>query len=228
MDPILFYGVPQGCSFGSIVVLEWLGRPYRLCRIVMPEDAQGKLFGRVNTLRETPSLMLEDGSIFSQSSAILLNLARRDPARLGDPADDRLTEMLSYLTTSFFAAFSPLWGAFEMAENPPIQTMLRARGHDGVTKAFAEIEARLADRAWLAGEHRTVADAYFIGVAHWNDFHKVIDLAAYPRVAALIARLEADPAVVFAHAIEDGEAVTGTGGFKGHVALDELAPRLAA
>ncbi|MCR7705994.1 glutathione S-transferase, partial [Pseudomonas aeruginosa] len=35
MEPVLFYGVPHGCSFGSIVALEWLGRPYRLCRIEM-------------------------------------------------------------------------------------------------------------------------------------------------------------------------------------------------
>ena len=38
MEPVLFYGVPQGCSFGSIVALEWLNQPYRLCRINMPAD----------------------------------------------------------------------------------------------------------------------------------------------------------------------------------------------
>ena len=37
MEPVLFYGVPSGCSFGSIVALEWLGIPYKLCRIDMPE-----------------------------------------------------------------------------------------------------------------------------------------------------------------------------------------------
>ena len=36
MEPVLLYGVPQGCSFGSIVALEWLNQPYRLCRINMP------------------------------------------------------------------------------------------------------------------------------------------------------------------------------------------------
>jgi len=36
MNPILFYGVPEGCSFGAIVALEWSGLPYQLCRIQMP------------------------------------------------------------------------------------------------------------------------------------------------------------------------------------------------
>jgi glutathione S-transferase len=42
MQRVLFYGVPQGSSFGSIVALEWLGQPYQLCRIEMlqqPWDA---------------------------------------------------------------------------------------------------------------------------------------------------------------------------------------------
>lgn len=32
MEPILHHGAPQGCSFGTIVALEWLCRPYRLLR----------------------------------------------------------------------------------------------------------------------------------------------------------------------------------------------------
>ena len=37
--PILYYGVPSGCSFGSIVALEWLGQPYALSRIEMHLEA---------------------------------------------------------------------------------------------------------------------------------------------------------------------------------------------
>lgn len=71
MYPILFYGVPQGCSFGSIVALEWLNEPYRLCRINMPEDLKAEWYARVNVVRETPSMMLQDGRTLSQSAAIL-------------------------------------------------------------------------------------------------------------------------------------------------------------
>jgi glutathione S-transferase len=34
--------------------------------------------------------------------------------------------------------------------------------------------------------------------------------------------------VAFAHAVEDGRPATGGGGFRAHVTLDELSPRLAA
>ena len=61
MTQILFYGVPSGCSFGSIVALEWLGRPYRHCRIAMPEVVSGPDYRRLNSVGETPTLLTADG-----------------------------------------------------------------------------------------------------------------------------------------------------------------------
>ncbi len=60
MEPVLFYGVPHGCSFGSIVALEWLYRPYRLCRIEMPLETGERTYVRLNPARQTPTLLLED------------------------------------------------------------------------------------------------------------------------------------------------------------------------
>ena len=75
MEPVLFYGVPHGCSFGSIVALEWLGRPYRLCRIEMPLETGERTYVRLNPARQTPTLLLEDGRALSESLAILQHLA---------------------------------------------------------------------------------------------------------------------------------------------------------
>src|SRR5688572_4734757 len=71
MLPILFYGVPEGCSLGSIVALEWTGQPYRLCRIDMPGVVSGAAYRRINPVGETPSLMTACGEVVSESLAIL-------------------------------------------------------------------------------------------------------------------------------------------------------------
>ncbi len=63
----------------------------------------------------------------------------------------------------------------------------------------------IGDTPFLAGDRPTLADAVLIGVARWAEFHEAIDPAAYPRLAALRRRIEADPAVRFAQAIEKGE-----------------------
>ncbi|WNG42143.1 glutathione S-transferase [Archangium violaceum] len=231
MEPVLFYGVPQGCSFGSIVALEWLGVPYRLSRIT--HDTPKDLFAQFNPVRQTPVLLLENGTALTESAAILQHLANRVPERRlgfaqGTPEHDRLNETLAYLNTTFFSAFAPLWASFEMEKNPPVQEMLRTMGREKVAKAHKELEAMMARREWLVGNTRTIADAYFIGIARWATFHGVADPRAYPRIHAHIQRLEADPAVIFAHAIEEERPATSSGGFKGHVALEDLRSRLAA
>jgi hypothetical protein len=81
MTPILFYGVPSGCSFGSIVALEWLRQPYHLCRIDMPGQVQGEDYRRLNPLGETPTLRTAQGELLSESLAILNHLAAKGIAQ---------------------------------------------------------------------------------------------------------------------------------------------------
>jgi glutathione S-transferase len=230
MEPVLLYGVPQGCSFGSIVALEWLNQPYRLCRINMLEDLQTDEYARINADRQTPVLLLENGAILTQSVAILHNIATRGIGQglgfqQGTLEFDRLNQRLSFLTTTFFSAFAPLWHAYKMEENPPVQTMLRELGRGLVAKAHARLDAMLANQEWLVGNQRTVADAYFVGVARWANYHRAIKQSDYPNVLRLFEKLEADPAVAFAHAIEDQRPAKSAGGFLGHVPLEELQAR---
>jgi glutathione S-transferase len=230
MEPILFYGVPSGCSFGSIVALEWLGEPYRLSRIEMPEVVQGEAYRRLNPVGETPTLMTADGRLISESLAILNHLGVRGIDKglsfaQGTPGFDRLNQALGFLNTAFFNAFSPLWYALEHGAEGVERDALRAYGAAKVAKAHADLEAMLGGRDWLLGD-RTLADAYFIGIARWTKYHDVVDRRDYPGLQRLFERLEADPAVQFAHAIERRETARGTGGFRGEIGLEEALGRV--
>jgi len=69
MEPILYYGAPHGCAFGTIVALEWLCRPYRLLRLELPGQ---------------PSPMLQtDGRVMRDCREILRHLASRRRYLLG-------------------------------------------------------------------------------------------------------------------------------------------------
>lgn len=227
MTPILFYGVPSGCSFGSIVALEWSGLPYRLCRIDMPAQVTSDAYARINPVRETPSLMTADGRLISESMAILHHIAAQSGpagARQGEPAFDRLNQMLAYLNTSFFGAFAPLWHALEHGAQGPEKDALRRYGAGKVRRAHEQLHAMLGQQPWLLGTERSLADAYFSGLARWTAYHDVADRKDYPGLERLYGQLEADPAVQFAHAVEkEGAAVKmrGAGGFQGHVTLEE-------
>jgi glutathione S-transferase len=233
MEPVLFYGVPHGCSFGSIVALEWLGQPYRLSRIDMlaPKDER---YARINPKHQTPTLLLESGEALGEGLAILSHIAARDLGQRlgylqGTRAFDRLNSVLSFLHTEVHGAFSPAWTAFKLPDDATKEKeMLRSLARAQAAKAYAHLEHMLADRPWLAGDVRTVADAYLVGVARWGEDLRLFDLKReYPRLHAHLQKLESDEAVVFAYAIEDKKPATSEG-FLGHVTLADLQPRLAA
>lgn len=227
MVQTLMYGVPSGCSFGSIVALEWLGEPYCLCRIEMPADVQSEAYRRINPVGETPTLVTATGERISESMAILNHLGARGISKglsfaQGSPEFDRFNKLLAFLNTSFFTAFGPLWYVFEHGLEGSEKDALRAYGAAKVTKAHADLEAVLGDKDWLLGDQRTLADAYFAGIARWSKYHDVVDRRDYPGLQRLFEKLEADPAVRFAHAIERGDSAVSSGGFRGEVTLDEV------
>lgn len=234
MTPILFYGVPSGCSFGSIVALEWLGRPYRLSRVQMPETVSGDDYKRINAVGETPTLMTAAGAFVSESMAILNHIGAQGIERglsfaQGTPEFDRLNQMLAFLNTTFFNAFSPLWHSLEHVSDENEKRVLTAYGHAKIERAHAVLERLIEGRTWLLGEQRTLADAYFIGIARWTNYFDAIDRRNYPNLHRLYERLQAEPAVAFAHAIEQQQPAASAGGFLGEVSLDEaLATRAKA
>lgn len=232
MSPILFYGVPSGCSFGSIVALEWLGRPYRLSRVEMPEVVTSEAYRRINLVGETPTLRTESGEFISESMAILNHIGARDlEAGLafaqGTPEFDRLNQMLAFLNTALFNAYAPLWYALEHGSDGVEKQVLTEFGRAKVRKAHEDLSALLGDKPWLLGEHRTLADAYFIGIARWNEYHQAVDRRDYPNLQRLYDTLEADPAVIFAHAIEDQRSAKSRGGFQGEVPIGNVLAELS-
>lgn len=226
MTPILFYGVPSGCSFGSIVALEWLGRPYQLSRIEMPETVTSDAYRQINPVGETPTLRTESGHVISESRSILNHLGALGidlglGHKQGTPGFDQLNQTLAFLNTSFFGAYVPLWYALEHGSDESEKRVLTEFARAKVQKVHTDLSTMLGDQPWLMGDHRTVADAYFIGIARWNEYHQVVDRRDYPNLQRLYDRLEADPAVIFAHAIEDQRDAVSSGGFLGEVPFDD-------
>ncbi|WP_175207657.1 glutathione S-transferase family protein [Achromobacter anxifer] len=228
MEPILVYGFPLGSSMGLVAALEWLGQPYRLCRVDMLGEMRLPSYARINARHETPAFVSEQGAVFTETMAISRWIENRDSERRLSfdplsPQSDRMHQFLGFLNTGFTAAFTPHWMALEMdPPNPPLQKTLREWGAQRVIERHDKLEAMLGDTPFLVGERPTLADAVLVGVARWLDFHEVAPKSRWPRLARLRQRLEDDPAVRYAVALESGESPGGSGLCKGHVPLETL------
>jgi glutathione S-transferase len=231
LEPILIYGFPAGSSMGLVAALEWLGKPYRLCRVDMLGEMREPDYARLNARHETPAFVTDDGRVLTETMAIARWLEARDTERrisfepLSAEAD-RMHQLMAYVNTGFTGSFTPLWSALEMeAPDPVLQEALRGWGRKAVIERHDKLEAMIGDTPYLVGDRPTLADGVLVGVARWLDYHEVAPPDRWPRLAALRQRLESDPAVRFAMAVENGETPAGSGALRGYLPLAEVIER---
>lgn len=234
MEPILIYGFPAGSSMGLVAALEWMGRPYRLCRVDMFGEMRDPSYKRINPRVETPVLITDQGNVLTETMAIAAWLEARDDERrisfhpLSREAD-RMHQFMAFINTGFTGAFGPLWAAMEMQQTTPTMlSALKALGNDGVIERHDRLEEMIGDTRFLVADHPTLADGFLIGVARWLDFHQVTDKARWPKLAALRSRIEADSAVIYAISLESGEISPGNGACQGQVDLTEVIDRFGS
>lgn len=231
MEPILLYGFPAGSSMGLVAALEWLGKPYRLCRVDMLGEMRQAPYKRINRRVETPVLITDRGEILTETMAIAAWLETRDTERrisfdLYSREAELMHQFMAFINTGFTGAFTALWVALEMEPpNPALQSALRQYGTDAVIRRHDLLEEMIGVTPSAIGHRPSLADGILVGVARWLEIHDVADPGRWPKLAALRRRLEADPAVVYASGLERGEPAKGNGSCRGHVDLATLVER---
>lgn len=234
MEPILLYGFPSGSSMGLVAAFEWLGKPYKLCRVDMFNEMRDPTYKRINPRAETPALVTDQGHVLTETMAIAAWLEARDTERrisfdILSTEADRMHQLMAFINTGFTGAFSPLWAALEMQPpQPAMQAALKGWGSEGVIERHDRMEEMIGATSFLVADFPTLADGILIGVARWLDFHQVADRSRWPKLAALRARIEAEPAVIYAMHLEDGKMHTGNGACRGHVNLSDVIDKFGA
>lgn len=231
-SPIILYEA-DACSFGSIVVADWMGKPFRVCQVSagrMKSDA----FLSLNPRGQIPALVLP-GRVLTESLAILYHLATNSSA--GEHAGahiyapgtldfDRLNQVLSYLVSSFHSSWVQVFHPYRYADDKGAQDTIRERALEIVRKKYGQVETHFF-RGNSFFEKLTIADAYFFGLARWGD--KFFDVrSAYPKVGRFMDRMSADPSVQFALSIEQSVDRGSQGAFEGRLSFDQLACELSA
>ncbi|MHA7775365.1 glutathione S-transferase family protein [Roseibium sp. M-1] len=234
MEPILIYGHPAGSSMGLVAAFEWLEQPYRLCRVDMLGEMRDPSYKRLNPRVETPVLVTDRGDLLTETMAIGAWMEARDKDRrisfeATSREADRMHQLMAFINTGFTSAFAPLWTVMETEDpDPSMQTALTEFGRSWVIERHDRLEEMIGGGKFLVADRPTLADALLIGVARWLDVHGVASRDRWPKLSELRGNLEADTAVRYASALEEGGDDKGTGACKGHVTLDELLDRFAS
>ena len=200
------YIMPGACSLASHIALLWTDIPFDLI-VLGHEDARSAAFQQINPKGAVPTLVLDDGTVITESLAVLEYIADIAPAaHLGAPPHDpvaraMLNEALAELVSDVHKAWAPVFVPHRFTITPAGEAVVRLAGFVQLDAQFARLDTAMTGKDWRVLGRRTVADAYLYVMCSWKD-RTPTPLSAFPHLAAFKARMAADPAVIAAQSRE--------------------------
>jgi GST-like protein len=184
-----------------VILLEELALPYRMRYVDLFKGEQfTPEFLRLNPLGKVPVLL--DARLdqpLAESGAILIWLAEQ-AGRFLPPSGESRYEALQWLMVQM-SAVGPMLGQFTHFSLLPAGSEPYARGrYETLAKRlYGQINDRLSNRSWLAGDDYSIADIATFPWGEYIDRHG-FDPSNYPALMHWRERIDSRPAVQTAKA----------------------------
>ena len=193
----LFYA-PGSCSLASHIALEEAGAAYEAVKVDLRQSEQRQPeYLAFNPKGRVPALVTDRG-VLTETPAILAYVAQAHP-QAGllptDPWDLAQAEAFnSYLASTVHVAHAHRMRGSRWATEESSFEDMRRKVPQTMAECFALIETEMLTGPWVLGERFSTSDLYLFTIARWLSGH-AIDVGDYPKVAALVRRLEQQPQV---------------------------------
>jgi len=189
------YHAPLSCSLATRIALGEAGLEAEIVPVELASRsaADGSRFTEVNRKGQVPALVLDDGRVLTEGSAVLQYVADLRPeAVLAPPPGSfervRLQEWLSFLSTELHKLV--FWSIFNPGTPEPHRAYVRTLA----PAKLAHVAERLEKGGFLVGDRFGVADAYLFTILNWCGPAGVA-LDRWPALTDWHARVAQRPAV---------------------------------
>lgn len=201
MTPLTLYGCPGSGSAAVEMALHQASLAFELVRAASWEPGPGlDALRAINPLGQIPTLVLEDGSVLTESAAILMHLGLQHPASGLLPADAsaRAQAMrgLVFIAANCYAAISvgdypERWtSATSKSACEAVRQAARAQLH----RAWELFADQFPASPFLSGAQPGALDFLAVVVSKWSGSRAHLRQAR-PEFFAFLLRLEQHPAV---------------------------------
>lgn len=205
MQNTTLFIIPGACSFGAIVALDIIGKPYTI-GITTPEIRKSEVFLKVNPLGKVGAL-LDDGAVIYENLAILLYLIDKNPnSKIAIPVgtQDRIEvyKWLSYLSSTLHVGFGPLFNPSGFVDESAIDS-LKEHAVKKLKNILAYMDNYFTQKPYLIKAIPTVVDAQAYGLLRWT--RKFGLLEEFFNIQKFLSRMEELEAVQNALNIEQNK-----------------------
>ena len=187
-----------GC--GSAIVeaaLALSGLPYEteMLEIWQPGPERDRLF-QLNPLGQVPVLILPDGSVMTESAAMVLHVIDQAPHAGLAPGPNDATRpaflrWLVFLVASIYPTFTYGDDPSRYVNEQDARDELRAVTHAERQRYWRQIETSIAG-PWMLGETRSALDLYVWVMSHWRP-RRAWFTSYCPNLSRIADAVDADP-----------------------------------
>ncbi len=198
---LTLYGSKGSGSASIEAGLEIAGVPYRQVEAAPWTPSPGlEELKRINPIAQTPTLVLDDASVLTESAAILIHLGLAHPQSrlLASEAARRARQIrgLVYIAANCYAGIGILDYPDRWYPDPDdaVKQAMQARGRARLHELWLIFADQFPAEPWLSGEQLGALDILAATVSKWGGARKALT-ESRPGFAALLARIEADPRI---------------------------------
>lgn len=197
---LLLYGAPHSGAVAVEAVLTLLGEPYDLVEgETWSDPAARERVAVLNPMRQVPTLVFPSGEVMTESAAILLRLAETHPAAglapaIDDPRRAAFLRWMAFVSSSIYALCWVKADVRRVGVPASRREAVVDAVHERIAACWAHMDATLAPgpHGYLLGASLTVLDLYVAVVSRFGPWRpRFVEVA--PRLAAVVARVDADP-----------------------------------
>jgi len=196
---ILYWAQETG-AMAPQVLLEEVGVEYQRVIIDMEkgEEMQADYLA-VNPRGQIPALFLPDGSLLTESAAMVLYIAERYPESglLPPPGSVERAQVyrwLFYAVANIYEADLRLYYSERFATEADCADSIKNKASEDMNSAWELLEQQLGDGPYLLGEQYSVIDPYLLMLAYWHQQPQEL-LARCPKLKRLCDTVQQRPAV---------------------------------
>lgn len=195
---IKLYGAAGSGSVAVEAALTLLGQPFEVLEAATWEQPEAReRVAAANPMRQVPALVFPSGEVMTESAAILIDLADRNPrARLAPPVDDSLRrQFLRWMVYVSSAIYSLHWIKPDVSRiGAPSSSALDVVDaiHDRIAFCWSVMDSELEPAPYLLGEELSVLDLYVAVISRFGPWRKRFYEVA-PALTPAIRRVDGDP-----------------------------------
>ncbi|MEK0083750.1 glutathione S-transferase family protein [Benzoatithermus flavus] len=195
----LYWSADTG-AFAVQAVLEELGQAYE--RVVV-DTREGRHrepgYTKLNPMQQVPSLRLPDGTVITESAAMVLHLCDAHPERGLLPAPGTTERAVAYrwlfwLATGLYETDLRYYYPERYTADPAGAPAVKQAAHERLDRLVAMAAELLGAGPWVLGERFSAVDIYLFMLVLWHPARAAI-FERHPGLGEHARRLRARPAV---------------------------------